>query len=164
MTEFIVNGKKVICGSDKKLLAFLRDDLGITSVKDGRSGGVCGACTILVDGRPERSCLLKTEKMAGKKEKDRQRIVTGMTWKLKPEVEMDASCGIYFLRTSLEDENRILRDSYNTIRDMEGVFRILKTDLDLRPVFHKKDDATMAHLKTIQNENRCSTQIATLKF
>jgi hypothetical protein len=35
---------------------------------------------------------------------------------------------------------------YNIIREIECSFRTLKTDLDLRPIYHKKDDATMAHL------------------
>lgn len=35
---------------------------------------------------------------------------------------------------------------YNTIREIESSFRCLKTDLDLRPIYHKSDDATMAHL------------------
>jgi hypothetical protein len=59
---------------------------------------------------------------------------------------MNARCGVYFLGTSLKDENRILWDSYNIIREIEATMRVLKTDLDLRPVFHKKDDSTMAHL------------------
>jgi len=33
-----------------------------------------------------------------------------------------------------------------TIREIESTFRVLKTDLDLRPIYHQKDDATMAHL------------------
>jgi len=35
---------------------------------------------------------------------------------------------------------------YNTIREIENAFRTLKTDLDLRPIYHKNDDATMADL------------------
>ena len=35
---------------------------------------------------------------------------------------------------------------YNTIREVESTFRILKTDLDLRPIYHKNDNATKAHL------------------
>ena len=35
---------------------------------------------------------------------------------------------------------------YNTIREIEYTFRVLKTDLDLRPIYHKTDDASMAHL------------------
>lgn len=36
---------------------------------------------------------------------------------------------------------------YNTIKEIENAFRTLKTDLDLRPIYHKNDDATMAHLQ-----------------
>jgi hypothetical protein len=86
------------------------------------------------------------EKTKGKKKPVVSRMVTSMSWNLKPDVDMDAGCGIYFLRTSLNDENRILWDSYNTIRDIEYTFRVLKTDLDMRPIFHKKDESTMAHL------------------
>jgi len=35
---------------------------------------------------------------------------------------------------------------YNVIREIEATFRTLKTDLDLRPIFHKKDESSMAHL------------------
>jgi len=86
------------------------------------------------------------ERSIGKKNPVIERIVTSMTWTLKRDTDMDGGCGIYFLRTSLDDENRILWDSYNTIRDIEYTFRVLKTDLDMRPVFHKTDDSTMAHL------------------
>ncbi len=36
---------------------------------------------------------------------------------------------------------------YNTIREIEATFRVLKTDLDLHPIYHKKDESTMAHLQ-----------------
>ena len=42
MFELNVNGKLVQCETDKKLLSFLRDDLKITSAKDGCSEGACG--------------------------------------------------------------------------------------------------------------------------
>ena len=64
---FTVNGQTVSTEEDKPLLRFLRDDLKLYSVKDGCSEGACGACTILADGRPVRSCVLKTGKAAGKK-------------------------------------------------------------------------------------------------
>ena len=35
---------------------------------------------------------------------------------------------------------------YNTIREIEATFRTIKTDLDLRPIYHKNDDSTLAHL------------------
>ena len=40
----------------------------------------------------------------------------------------------------------MLKNYGNTIREIENAFRTLKTDLDLRPIYHKNDDATMAHL------------------
>lgn len=55
--------------------------------------------------------------------------------------------GVYFLRTNLEQTDEALGWMiYNTIREIESTFRILKTDLDLRPIYHKNDDSTMAHL------------------
>ncbi len=58
-----------------------------------------------------------------------------------------ATAGIYFLRTSLNGKDeRTLWTIYNAIREIEYTFRILKTDLHLRPIYHKTDDASMAHL------------------
>lgn len=59
----------------------------------------------------------------------------------------DKKAGIYFLRTSLnEKEEGTLWHIYNAIREIESTFRTLKTDLDLRPIYHKTDEASMAHL------------------
>lgn len=67
MYNFVLNGEKVTANEDKRLLEYLRDDADVTSVKNGCNGeGVCGACTILVDGRKMRACLLTTAKVEGK--------------------------------------------------------------------------------------------------
>ncbi len=66
MVSFIVNGKQVEGPGDKKLLPFLREDLQITSAKDGCSSGACGACTVLVDGRASRACVFTLQKLEGK--------------------------------------------------------------------------------------------------
>jgi aerobic-type carbon monoxide dehydrogenase small subunit (CoxS/CutS family) len=42
---------------DETLLTVIRDQLGLTGAKRGCNQGVCGACTVLTDGRPVRSCL-----------------------------------------------------------------------------------------------------------
>lgn len=61
--------------------------------------------------------------------------------------EKNESLGVYFLRTNLNvNDERMVWNIYNTIREIENAFRTLKTDLDLRPIYHKNDDATMAHL------------------
>jgi hypothetical protein len=62
------------------------------------------------------------EEQITKKEKCPKRIITSMNWNLKAELDTNARCGIYFLRTSLNSDNRILWDSYNTIRDLEYTF------------------------------------------
>jgi hypothetical protein len=78
---------------------------------------------------------------------EQKQIAAAISWAIKPDVEINARSGIYFLRTSLEgDSQGMLWQIYNTIREIEATFRVLKTDLDLRPIYHKKDESTMAHL------------------
>lgn len=66
MATFIVNGKTVTVEQNQKLLRFLRDELHLTSVKDGCSEGACGTCTVLIDGKPTRACIPQTDKLEGK--------------------------------------------------------------------------------------------------
>jgi len=74
-------------------------------------------------------------------------IVTKITWTENKHDELKLKEGVYFLRTSLSMKNEeTIWTCYNTIREIESSFRCLKTDLDLRPIYHKSDDATMAHL------------------
>ena len=55
--------------------------------------------------------------------------------------------GVYFLRTNLALKDEVvIWNIYNTIREIEASFRTLKTDLDLRPIYHKNDQSTIAHL------------------
>lgn len=63
---FIVNGQKIETSQDKNLLDFLRDDLGLISVKNGCKEGACGTCTVLIDGKAMKSCIFTTKKIAGK--------------------------------------------------------------------------------------------------
>ncbi len=62
-----INGKDVVSQIDKPLLSFLRDDLRITSAKDGCSEGACGTCTVLVDGKTVKACIQKVSRFVGKK-------------------------------------------------------------------------------------------------
>src|SRR4051794_24451414 len=56
----VVNGaqREVTVPARRLLSDFLRHDLGLTGTHVGCEHGVCGACTVLVDGTPMRSCLL----------------------------------------------------------------------------------------------------------
>ncbi|MBK9151031.1 MAG: IS1634 family transposase [Saprospiraceae bacterium] len=70
--------------------------------------------------------------------------VQSITWKV---LNMPAIEGKYLLRTTLNTtEEKIQWKIYNTIREIESTFRTLKTDLDLRPIYHKSDKASQAHL------------------
>jgi len=74
-------------------------------------------------------------------------IATSASFEHKKGEDPDKKAGIYFLRTSLnEKEEKTLWTIYNAIREIEYTFRVLKTDLDLRPIYHKTDKASMAHL------------------
>ena len=66
MANFTVNGQAVTVEKNQKLLRFLRDELRLTSVKDGCSEGACGTCTVLIDGKPTRACIPQTDKLEGK--------------------------------------------------------------------------------------------------
>ena len=71
-------------------------------------------------------------------------VMTQITWKQKLVENKD---GYYLLRTNLNEKDEQTQWTiYNTIREIEATFRVLKTDLDLRPVYHKTDDAALAHL------------------
>ena len=62
-----VNGSKYGVETDARtLLDVLRDDLGLMGTKEGCGVGMCGACTILVDGKPLSSCLVLAEQVVGK--------------------------------------------------------------------------------------------------
>ena len=66
MAVFFVNGKEVEVPKNQKLLRYLRDELHLTSVKDGCSEGACGACTVIIDGETIRACTPMTDRLEGK--------------------------------------------------------------------------------------------------
>ena len=65
MYSFTVNGKLVQTEKDVSLLRFMRDDLKLKSIKDGCSQGACGTCTIIIDGKATRACILTTKRAEG---------------------------------------------------------------------------------------------------
>lgn len=67
--SFVVNDKIVEDFVDDgiTLLRYLRDQLKLTGTKDGCSNGHCGSCTVLTDGMPKKSCLVKMGDIEGKK-------------------------------------------------------------------------------------------------
>jgi aerobic-type carbon monoxide dehydrogenase small subunit (CoxS/CutS family) len=66
--SFKLNGKEtsVTTNSERKLLWVLRSDLGLTGTKYGCGKAQCGACTVIVDDRAVRSCVLPVSSVEGK--------------------------------------------------------------------------------------------------
>lgn len=78
---------------------------------------------------------------------DSNGTATNISCRHKTGQDINKLAGIYFLRTSLMQlDEHTFWTIYNTIREIEYTFRVLKTDLDLRPIYHKTDEASMAHL------------------
>lgn len=68
-------------------------------------------------------------------------------WDIKDLSAMESGHGVYFLRTNVRTfDERTTWDYYNLIREIECTNRQLKTDLNLRPIYHQKDDRSDAHL------------------
>lgn len=88
-----VNGvaRRVDADSERPLLSVLRDDLDLTGCKYGCGEGKCGACTVLIDGRPTRSCVTEV----GSVEKRQVRTIEALATdgKLHPVQEAFAEVG-----------------------------------------------------------------------
>jgi len=79
-----------------------------------------------------------------------KKTVTTFTWKKNAteEEQHEENLGRYFLRTSLDGQKEeTVWQIYNAIREVESTFRTLKTELDLRPIYHQNDTSTQAHLQ-----------------
>ncbi len=66
--RFRLNGRPVSLDTDgtRTLLWVLRGDLGLTGTKYGCGEGLCGSCTVVIDGKAERSCQTRLQEVQGK--------------------------------------------------------------------------------------------------
>ena len=77
--DFIVNGRPVSVDTDAStpLLSVLREDLGLRGSKFGCGTEQCGACMVLIDGRPEHSCAREVSAVAGRRVTTVEGLSTG---------------------------------------------------------------------------------------
>jgi len=66
MYSLTVNGKQISVCTNKKLIDLLRDDMRLTSVKNGCGEGACGTCTVLADGIAVKACARRVKDLDGK--------------------------------------------------------------------------------------------------
>jgi hypothetical protein len=82
-------------------------------------------------------------------ERDDNDICLSMKWERIPDKEsvIEENQGVYFVRSSIMGASEyLIWLIYNCIREIESSFRCLKTDLDLRPIYHKTEEGCDAHL------------------
>lgn len=78
---------------------------------------------------------------------EKNQIATLITYSRNQLPDPKQTQGVYFLRTSLKEfDEKTIWSIYNTLTEVEATFRTLKTDLNLRPVYHQKDSRTEAHI------------------
>jgi isoquinoline 1-oxidoreductase subunit alpha len=68
MVSFAINGKSVAVEAEPTtpLLWLIRDHIGLTGTKYGCGAGLCGACTVHINGKAERSCQVEASAVEGK--------------------------------------------------------------------------------------------------
>jgi aerobic-type carbon monoxide dehydrogenase small subunit (CoxS/CutS family) len=68
MPQLVINGHSYVLDDPQAtLLTVVREHLDLTGTKYGCGEGQCGACTVLVDGKPQRSCITRAGSVVGKK-------------------------------------------------------------------------------------------------
>ena len=74
-------------------------------------------------------------------------FVKNISYKRLENNESKNEHGVYFIRTSIKENNlKTIWKIYNTLTEIEATFRTLKCELNIRPVYHQKDERTEAHI------------------
>ena len=78
----------------------------------------------------------------------KEALATAISWNYQPlPPTTNKQEGIYFIRTNIEQaQEKLVWDIYNTLRNVESTFRCLKTDLNVRPIYHQNDERIKSHI------------------
>jgi len=120
----------------KKIVASIENPRGHNSVEKihQRIGRLKEQCKGILD-----AYTIETKEEQGK--------ITQLTWVYNPDNLTEKKAGKYFIRTSLQaDKEVLLWKMYRTINEIEAAFRVLKSDLNMRPIYHQKEKYILAHL------------------
>jgi len=155
-TEFIVDGKpyEIILKSNMTLLEVLRDQLGLTSTKFGCGCGECGACTVLINGKPVLSCLTLAVTARGKNIETVEGLAKGSVFHpiQKAFIECGAiQCG-FCTPGMVLSAKALLEENPNPTR--EEVKEALAGNLCRCTGYIKIVDAVMAAAKTMRRESK----------
>ena len=112
--EFTVNGQVQRTEEDKPLLRYLRDDLKLYSVKDGCSEGACGTCTIVVDGKAIKSCVLTTKKSCWQKHFDRGGLKRRVEGRVRVCVRSSRSRSVVSVSRHGDGRNGIITEQFKS--------------------------------------------------
>lgn len=133
---------------DTKLRAHFEEGLATIQKALGKKGGVKKTERVWerIGRAKQRSRRVSGRYLITVGEKDGK--ATAMEWTEKPSpVQENKTNGVYFIRTNYKyPGEKELWDIYNTIREVEATFRCLKSDLNIRPVHHQKDERIEAHI------------------
>lgn len=97
-------------------------------------------------GRLKERCKGIGEKYDIVQEEDKGSIA-GLSWKYNPDNRAEKKAGNYMIRTSiLAEQEELLWKLYRILGEIESLFKVLKSDLDMRPIYHQKGENIEAHL------------------
>lgn len=166
MYRLIINGKEYEIEKNKNLLAYLRDDLDFIAAKDGCSEGACGACMVLVEGKPMRACLQTIEKVNGKNIftveglSDYERKVFAYAFKKEGAVQcgfcipgMVVSAKGLFLRTLDPTSKEIKEALRGNICRCTGYVKIEKAIMEAARILREGIDVPKVECKGLIGEN-----------
>jgi nicotinate dehydrogenase subunit A len=119
--ETEINGEKMVIDAPPTtpLLYVLRNDLGLTGTRHGCTTGYCGACKVMIDGRPIAACSIQVEAISGRKVETIEAIEQSETGRLLLAAVLDiqaGQCG-YCLPGMLMEARVILRRHPDYSRD-----------------------------------------------